>query len=70
MLSYKFSSFITIYQGYNNFGDLFDLKNDPYEQHNLWFDENYKITRDKLMYKMFHEILNLQDRLPKKQAQA
>jgi len=61
---------ITIYQGYGNTGDLFDLKNDPYEQHNLWYDEHYKGIRDKLMYKLMHEILNLQDRFPKKQAQA
>ena len=61
---------ITIYQGWENTGDLFHLKNDPNEHQNLWHDEKYKEIRDKLVYKMFHEILNLQDRFPKKQAQA
>ena len=61
---------ITIYQGYGNTGDLYDLKKDPNELANLWNDNNYKEIRDNLVYKMFHEILNLQDRFPKKQAQA
>ncbi|MHA1525974.1 MAG: sulfatase family protein [Promethearchaeota archaeon] len=61
---------ITIYQGYGNTGDLYDLKKDPNELANLWNDNNYKEIRDNLIYKMFQEILNLQDRFPKKQAQA
>lgn len=61
---------ITVYEGWENTGDLFDLKNDPNEMRNLWHDNNYREIRDKLVYKMFHEILNLQDRYPKKQAQA
>ncbi len=61
---------ITIYQGYGNTGDLYDLKKDPNELANLWNDNNYKEIKDNLIYKMFHEILNLQDRFPKKQAQA
>ena len=61
---------ITIYQGYGNTGDLYDLKKDPNELANLWNDKNYKEIRDNLVYKMFHEILNLQDHFPKKQAQA
>ena len=61
---------ITFYQGWEGIGDLFDLKNDPHEQNNLWHDKNFREVRDKLMYKMFHEILDLQDQFPKKQAQA
>jgi len=61
---------ITVYQGYADEGDLFDLKNDPLEQRNLWHAKNYGEVKKKLLTKMFHEILNLQDRLPKKQAQA
>ncbi|TFF86638.1 MAG: DUF4976 domain-containing protein [Promethearchaeota archaeon] len=61
---------LTIYQGWQGLGDLFDLKNDPNEQNNLWNNPNYREIRDNLVYKMFHEILNLQDRYPKKQAQA
>ncbi len=61
---------LTLYQGWEDVGDLFDLKNDPNEMNNLWHDKSYKKIRDKLVNKMFHEILNLQDRFPKKQAQA
>lgn len=61
---------VTMYQGWDTTGDLFDLINDPDERNNLWHDKNYKDIRDKLVYKMFHEILNLQDRFPKKQAQS
>ena len=61
---------ITIYQGYENTGDLFDLMNDPQELKNLWYDKDYNAIRDKLIKKMFDKILDLQDRYPKKQAQA
>ena len=61
---------ITFYEGWEGTGDLYDLKNDPHELINLWHDKDYKEIRDNLVYKMFHEILNLQDRFPKKQAQA
>ncbi|MFX1481406.1 MAG: sulfatase, partial [Promethearchaeota archaeon] len=61
---------ITLYEGWEGTGDLYDIKNDPNEITNLWHDRNFKEVRDKLIYKMFHEILNLQDRLPKKQAQS
>lgn len=61
---------ITIYQGYENTGDLFDLMNDPQELKNLWYNKDYNAIRDKLIKKMFDKILDLQDRYPKKQAQA
>ncbi len=61
---------VTLYEGFPNTGDLYDIQNDPLEKVNLWNDLNYKQIRNELVNKMFHEILNLQDRYPKKQAQA
>lgn len=59
---------ITVYQGYENTGDLFDLKNDPHELINLWHDENSQHLKNELLTKLLHELMNLQDRLPKKEA--
>jgi arylsulfatase A-like enzyme len=59
---------ITVYQGHENTGDLFDLKIDPYELHNLWYDENSKQLKNQLLTKLLHELMNLQDRLPQKEA--
>ncbi|MBD3340592.1 MAG: sulfatase-like hydrolase/transferase [Candidatus Lokiarchaeota archaeon] len=61
---------LSLYEGWEDFGDLYDLKRDPNETNNLWFDKDYKDLRDKMVYKMTHEILKLQDQYPKKQAQA
>ena len=58
----------TVYQGYENTGDLFDLKNDPHELINLWHDENSQQLKNELLIKLLHELMNLQDRLPKKEA--
>jgi len=61
---------ITLYQGHENTGDLFDLKNDPLEQHNLWHDKSSKELKKKLLIKLVHGLMNLQDRFPKKQARS
>lgn len=61
---------ITLYESFVETGDLFDLKEDPLETKNLWNSEAHKEIRNQLLNKMFHKILNLQDRYPKKQAQA
>jgi len=52
---------ITIYHGHERFGDLFDLKNDPNELNNLWNDPNSKEIRDKLLIKLLHEIINIDE---------
>jgi arylsulfatase A-like enzyme len=36
----------------NNEGELYDLKNDPGEHRNLWFDENYKSKKQELIAEM------------------
>ncbi|NVM00899.1 MAG: sulfatase-like hydrolase/transferase [Candidatus Helarchaeota archaeon] len=59
---------ITISQGYEDFGEIIDLINDPNEVNNLWYDDNSKELRFKLLNKLTQELLNLQSRLPKKQA--
>lgn len=41
---------MTIYY-HMNCGEIFDLKNDPHELHNLWNDENYKELKANLMFK-------------------
>ena len=59
---------ITVYQGYENTGDLFDLKKDPQELNNLWHDENPSQLKSRLLVKLLHELMNYQNRLPKKEA--
>ncbi|MFX1450647.1 MAG: sulfatase [Promethearchaeota archaeon] len=59
---------ISVSLGYEHFGEIIDLKNDLLEINNLWFDDNSKVLRFQLLNKLTHEILNLQSRLPKKQA--
>ena len=59
---------LTIYKGIDNYGDLFDRRNDPYELKNLWYDEAYKEVRFKLVNKLIHEVLKAQSEYPHKQA--
>ena len=65
-----FDNRISIYQVYEDAGDLFDLKNDPHEQHNLWYDENSRELKNKLLNKLLHELIKLQDRTTRRQARA
>jgi hypothetical protein len=57
---------LTIYEDYPEYGDLFDRKADPYEMNNLWFDENLKDLRFKLVSQLFQECLKYQSRFPKR----
>ena len=56
---------ITIYDGYDKFGDIFDLLNDPDEINNLWYD---KELRNSLIERLLREIISLQPRVPKRDA--
>ena len=60
---------ITVYNN-EGAGDLYNLKEDPGEQHNLWDDENLRDVKSKLLSKMLHELIKLQDRTPRRQARA
>ncbi len=59
---------LTIYEGVKGYGDLFDRKNDPDELNNLWFDENTKDLKYKLIEDLLHEDLKIQSRFPERQA--
>jgi arylsulfatase A-like enzyme len=57
---------LTLYDGYENLGDIFDLQSDPDEINNLW-DSN-KELRSKLTEELLREIIRLQPRVPKRNA--
>ena len=61
---------ITVYQNSEDAGDLYDLKNDPQEKHNLWYDKTTIDIKNKLLKKLLHELIKLQDRTPRRQARA
>ena len=61
---------ITVYNTREDAGDLYNLKKDPYEQHNLWDDKNSRELKNKLLSKLLHELIKLQDRTPRRQARA
>ncbi|MHA1673684.1 MAG: sulfatase family protein [Promethearchaeota archaeon] len=53
---------LTVYEGHQNYGDLFDRKNDPHELNNLWFDEHYRDIRFDMLKQLLHENLTAQSR--------
>ncbi|MHA1291294.1 MAG: sulfatase family protein [Promethearchaeota archaeon] len=57
---------ITVYEGYEGFGDIYDRKNDPDELNNLWNNNDYKEIKHKLVEKLLHETLKAIRRLPKR----
>ena len=57
---------LTIYEGVDNFGDIYDRKQDPYELNNLWNNKDYRETRFKLVNKLLHENLKAQTKNPKR----
>jgi len=57
---------LTIYDGFDDFGDIFNYKDDPYEVNNLWNIE--KELKNQLLEKLLREIINLQPRKPKRVA--
>jgi arylsulfatase A-like enzyme len=57
---------LTIYEGMDNFGDIYDRKNDPDELNNLWYNDNFKEKRFELVNKLLQENLKAQSRFPKR----
>ncbi len=57
---------LTLYDGYEDYGDIFDYKSDPDEINNLWNSD--KELRNTLLEKLLREIVNLQPRFPKRDA--
>jgi arylsulfatase A-like enzyme len=59
---------LTVYNGLEGYGDLFDRKDDPNELNNLWYDKNYQELRHNLIEQLFHANLNAQSHYPKRDA--
>jgi len=59
---------LTLYEGMEDFGDLYNRINDPEELNNLWYDESYNELKYKLVNKLFHEYLKIQSRYPERMA--
>ncbi|MFX0075713.1 MAG: sulfatase, partial [Candidatus Hermodarchaeota archaeon] len=57
---------LTVYEGVEDFGDIYDRKNDPNELHNLWNDINFREIRFNLVNKLLHENLKAQTKNPKR----
>ena len=57
---------LTIYQGFDDFGEIFDRKKDPYELNNLWYDNNLRDKRFELVHKILQENLKVQTKYPKR----
>ncbi|MFW9948644.1 MAG: sulfatase [Candidatus Thorarchaeota archaeon] len=57
---------LTIYEGLDNFGDIYSRKDDPHEINNLWYDKNHRDTRFNLVNKLLQENLKAQTKLPER----
>lgn len=57
---------LTVYEGFDNFGDLYDRNNDSLELRNLWNDENYRDVRFQMVNKLLNETLKVQSKYPKR----
>jgi len=55
---------LTLYDGYDNCGDIFNYQTDPEEVNNLWDVD--KELKNKLIETMLREIINLRPRMPKR----
>ncbi len=61
---------LTVYQNHENYGELYNLKRDPQEQKNLWYDGDYASIKQQLLRKFFYKLIELQPDFPHKQARA
>jgi len=57
---------LTLYDGYDNFGEIFNYKADPSEINNLWIKN--RELRHELIEKLLREIISLRPRVPKRDA--
>ena len=55
---------LTLYDGYDNFGDIFNYQTDPDEVNNLWDVD--KELKNKLIDTLLREIISLRPRMPKR----
>ena len=54
---------LTYYAG-EDFGELYDRKNDPNETQNLWEDPEYTLIKEQLMHKLLDRLIQTEDPLP------
>ncbi len=57
---------LTVYEGFSNFGDIYDRRNDPHELNNLWYDTTFREKRFELVSKLLQENLMAQTKYPKR----
>ena len=57
---------LTVYESKPEFGDLYNRKKDPQELNNLWYNENFRDVRFKLVNKILNEVLKAQTKYPKR----
>ncbi|MBD3195140.1 MAG: sulfatase-like hydrolase/transferase [Candidatus Lokiarchaeota archaeon] len=57
---------LTIYDDINDYGDLYNRKDDPYELNNLYDSSNHQGVRNDLLDKMIHALLNSEGRFPER----
>ncbi|MFX1304414.1 MAG: sulfatase [Promethearchaeota archaeon] len=57
---------LTIYENLDDFGDIYNRKNDPYELNNLWYDNNFRRKRFELINKLLRENLKAQAKYPQR----
>ena len=57
---------LTIYEGLDNFGDIYNRNDDPQELYNLWDNANFQDVKFKLVNKLLQENLKAQSKLPKR----
>lgn len=55
---------LSIYEGYDNFGDIFDYESDPAEIDNLWFKN--KELKNELVEKLLRELIKVNPKTPKR----
>ena len=60
---------LTVYSG-QEYGELFDLMDDPEETRNLWFDSIHQPLRDELQIKLLHKIMETENSLPRQLGRA
>ncbi|MHA2290503.1 MAG: sulfatase/phosphatase domain-containing protein [Promethearchaeota archaeon] len=57
---------LTVYEESDNFGDIYDRRQDPHELNNLWNDKSSRDIRFKLVNQLLHENLKAQTKYPKR----
>lgn len=61
---------LTLYENYEVYGDLYNLKEDPMQKKNLWKQDSIKKIKNDLIRKFVHELIKIQPHHPNKQARA